>query len=56
MSKFVSVAKASEILGVTKWTIRKWVKDGILTRHTFNGYNLAIDSEEIEKLTRAFGA
>lgn len=52
MGKFISVAKASEILGVTKWTIRKWVNNGILTRHTFNGYNIAIDREELEQLAR----
>lgn len=52
MSKYLTVKKASEWAGVSTSTIRHWVQRGLLSKRTFNGYNVAIDREELEQLAK----
>jgi excisionase family DNA binding protein len=41
-SDFITIDKASKLLGVSKQTVRKWEKEGKLksVRHPVNGYRL----------------
>ncbi len=52
MSKYLSVKKASEWAGVSTSTLRRWIDKGLITKHTFNGYNIAVDRGELEKLAK----
>jgi len=50
-SKFIQIKEASEILGVSKLTLRNWDKKGKLTsyRHPINNYRI-YKSEDIHRL------
>ena len=52
MSKYLTVKKASEWAGVSPCTVRHWIQRGLLSKRTFNGYNVAIDREELEQLAK----
>jgi len=49
--KLISIKKASELLGVTKLTLRNWDRDGKLgaLRHPINNYRV-YKLEDIEKI------
>ncbi len=49
---YFTVRKAAEFVGVTPYTIRNWLDKGLLTKRTFNGYNIAIEREELERLLK----
>lgn len=55
MSKYLTVRKAAEFLGVSTSTLRHWIDKGLITKHTLNGYNIAIDREELERLAEVKG-
>lgn len=52
MSNYLTPRKAAEFLGVSITTVRRWLDTGRITKHTFNGYNIAIEREELEKLAK----
>ena len=49
--KLISIKEASEILGVSKLTLRNWDRDGKLSafRHPINNYRV-YQKEDIEKI------
>ncbi|NLE07598.1 MAG: MerR family DNA-binding transcriptional regulator [Parcubacteria group bacterium] len=51
MNQYITIKEASEILGVTKLTLRNWDKSGKLTayRHPFNNYRI-YKLEDIDKV------
>jgi DNA (cytosine-5)-methyltransferase 1 len=51
INKLISIKEASELLGVTKLTLRNWDRDGKLSalRHPINNYRV-YKLEEIEKI------
>ncbi len=51
MNKFITIKEASEILGVSKITLRNWDKSGKLValRHPFNNYRI-YKTEDIENI------
>ncbi len=49
-NSYFTVRHAAEFAGVAPCTIRKWLDNGLLTKRTFNGYNVAIEREELEGL------
>ena len=51
--KFISIKQASEMLNVSKLTLRNWDKDGKLPafRHPINNYRV-YQLEDIEKIIR----
>lgn len=51
MNKYITIKEASEILGVSKITLRNWDKSGKLPahRHPFNNYRV-YKIEDIDKL------
>jgi len=50
-NQFITIKEASEILGVSKDTLRRWERVGKLTtkRHPMNNYRI-YNSDEITKL------
>ena len=50
--KYLTVSETSEITGFSNQTIYKWLARGLITKRTFNGYNVAIDREELEGLIK----
>ena len=50
--KFISLRDASNYLGVSPWTLRKWIKKGKLKKYTLNDYNVSLDIEEVKALSR----
>jgi excisionase family DNA binding protein len=51
MNKYITIKEASEILGMTKLTLRNWDKSGklIAHRHPFNNYRV-YKIEDIDKV------
>ncbi|MFA6270150.1 MAG: helix-turn-helix domain-containing protein [Candidatus Paceibacterota bacterium] len=51
MSKYITIKEASEVLGMSKLTLRNWDKSGKLQahRHPFNNYRV-YKIEDIEKV------
>lgn len=51
MSKYITIKEASEILGMSKLTLRNWDKSGKLQahRHPFNNYRV-YKIEDIDKV------
>jgi len=51
--KYINIKEASEILGVSKLTLRNWDKDGKLVakRHPINNYRVYL-AEDLEKIIK----
>jgi excisionase family DNA binding protein len=51
MNKYITIKEASEILGITRLTLRNWDKSGKLLahRHPFNNYRI-YKIEDIDKV------
>ena len=54
LSNYLMVAEASEVLGVSQNTLRKWADDGKVKtrRHPINGYRL-FERSDLEKLLKS---
>jgi len=52
-NQFITIKEASEILGVSKDTLRRWERVGKLTtkRHPMNNYRI-YNADEIESLSK----
>jgi excisionase family DNA binding protein len=37
LSKFFTIAQIAECVGVSKRTVRRWIKEGLLVAHRING-------------------
>lgn len=51
MHSLLSVSRAAEALGLSPWTIRKYISDGLI-RCVRIGRRVLIEPEEIERLIR----
>jgi excisionase family DNA binding protein len=50
---WLNVPKAAEYAGVSRWTITRWMKDG-LTHYRLNGNNVRIHPDDVDSYIRRF--
>lgn len=48
--EMLTIKEACELIGVSRWTIKRYLDDNILTKHTKdNGRNIYLSRKEIEE-------